>query len=61
MPGFIAQSFCDGVTKHDSGIFDRMVGIYFCIALDADGQVKKSMTGKAVQHMIEKKESPVSI
>ena len=33
------------MTKHDSGIFDRMVGIYFCIALDADGQVKKAMTG----------------
>ena len=49
------------MTKHDPGIFDRMVGIYFCIAFDADGQVKKSVTGKAVQHMIKKRDSGVNL
>ena len=58
---FISQCLSDSLSKYDSGIFDRMVGIYFGVSFYFYIQIKETMAGKAVKHMIKKRDSRINL
>ena len=47
-------------SKYDSYVLNRMMTIHFQIPLDLKLQIKKSMSGKGHQHMIEKSDAACS-
>ena len=51
-PGLVAQDFADGRAEHDPHVLDGVVGIHVDVALTGHFQVKESVAGKAVQHVV---------
>ncbi len=49
---FVAPSLGQGLTKRDTDIFHRMMGIDMKIALGVDIQINQTMTGDLIKHVI---------
>ena len=50
----VAESFADGISEHDAGVFDGVMGVYFDIAINGDGEVDEGVLGEEGKHVIEK-------
>ena len=47
--------------EHNSGIFDRVMTIHDQIALRLDRQIEKTVSGKALEHVIEKADPGIDL
>ena len=51
----VAQRLCEGLSKRNAAILDRMVGVHFEIALASKRQIHHRMFGKQRQHVVEER------
>ena len=51
---FVSQSFPDGISKDDPGIFDCMMTVDFQITSHLQIQIKETMSGESGKHVIKK-------
>ena len=58
---FVPNGLFDRGTKHNTGIFDRVMIVYLEVTVYPYGQVKKSVAGKTIQHMIKKSDTGLNI
>ena len=51
---FVSGGLPDGLSQHNTGVLHRVVTIHLQIPFHLTFQVKKAMSGKSLQHMVEK-------
>ena len=56
-PGFISHSLFDGLSQDYAGVFHQMMAVHLQIARCLNLEIKESVAGKCVQHMIKKADS----
>ena len=60
-PFFCAYCLAERLSEHNSCIFDGMMAVHFQIAAGRHLQIKKTVAGKTVQHVVEKTDSRMNI